>query len=170
MLQALQQQLADFNIRTEQTVLLAISGGVDSMVLWDLFEKSGQKYSIAHVNFSLRATASDADEELVKSRANELGVQCFTKKSDTKKVAKERKLSIQMAAREIRYDWFAQLMKEFQIKTMVTAHHLEDSIETFFINLNRGTGLKGLSGISSSKKLFPLHRTAKSKFSSFDLF
>lgn len=139
--------------KTGKKVLLAVSGGVDSMVLWQLFEAAKLNYEVAHVNFSLRGEESDADEALIAKMAKKLKVQLHVKKAATKAIAAEKKLSIQMAAREIRYNWFDELLANNHLAALVTAHHLNDSLETLFINLNRGTGLKGLSGISSSEKL-----------------
>ena len=168
MLQSLSEQLQEVNIQKEETILLAVSGGVDSMVLMNLFLQLKQKFAIAHVNFSLRATESDEDEKLVKTIADENAILCHSKKVDTKAYAKLHKLSIQMAAREIRYQWFASLQNEFQYTSVVTAHHLEDSIETFFINLNRGTGLNGLCGIQSNKELFrPMLAFSKEEIRSY---
>jgi len=168
MLQSLQNQLQKVNIQKEETLLLAVSGGVDSMVLLNLFIQLGQKIAIAHVNFSLRNNESDEDEKLVKTIAQENKILCHSKKTDTIAYAKLHKLSIQMAAREIRYQWFASLQKEFKYTSLVTAHHLEDSIETFFINLNRGTGLSGLCGIQSNKERFrPLLNFSKEEIRSY---
>jgi tRNA(Ile)-lysidine synthase len=149
----LKQQLQQQGIRKEETVLLAVSGGVDSMVLWALFREIGQKHAIAHLNFSLRGKESDADEALVREQALRWKVPHHFSKVDTQQYAEEQKLSIQMAAREIRYKWFEKLINNHQYAVLATAHHLEDSIETFLINLNRGTGLKGLRGITSDNKV-----------------
>lgn len=152
----------NLNLEENSKTLLAISGGVDSMVLWHLFEQSNHSYGIAHVNFSLREKESDQDEALVRETAQKRGIPYHPLKVDTEKYAKENKLSIQMAAREIRYNWFAELQKKEGYTHLATAHHLDDSIETFFINLNRGTGLKGIIGIHSQNGIVrPLLNASK---------
>tara|TARA_B100001029_G_C15019521_1_gene429590 strand:+ start:56 stop:1354 length:1299 start_codon:yes stop_codon:yes gene_type:complete len=127
--------------------LLAVSGGVDSMVLAYLFHRLNIKFSIAHCNFCLRDSDSDDDEKLVKEFAKKNKVNFFSKKFKTDLFAKENKISIQMAARNLRYDWFKHLMKKEKIDFLVTAHHYDDIVETVFINLSRGTGISGLTGI-----------------------
>lgn len=140
-------------LNASDKVLLAVSGGVDSMVLWHLFENANIKYEVAHVNYSLRENESDKDEALVVRKAKDLGVKLHLKKVDTRKKAEAAKTSIQMTARDIRYQWFDEIMKNTQLSILATAHHLNDSVETFLINLNRGTGLKGLTGIPSGDRL-----------------
>ena len=127
--------------------LLAVSGGVDSMVLAYLFHSLNIKFSIAHCNFRLRDSDSDDDEKLVKEFKKKNKVNFFSKKFKTDLFAKENRMSIQMAARNLRYDWFKQLMKKEKIDFLVTAHHYNDIVETVFINLSRGTGISGLTGI-----------------------
>lgn len=127
--------------------LLAASGGVDSMVLAYLFHSLNIKFSIAHCNFCLRGSDSNDDEKLVKEFAKNYKVNFFSKKFKTDLFAKENKISIQMAARNLRYDWFKQLMKKEKIDFLVTAHHYDDIVETVFINLSRGTSISGLTGI-----------------------
>lgn len=141
-------------IRFDQKTLVAVSGGVDSMVLWHLMHESKHLYGIAHVNFSLRGKESDADEALIKQVAQEREIPFYSKKVDTEKYAAENGLSIQMAARELRYDFFKELAQEFRYDCLSTAHHLEDDFETLLLNLNRGTGVKGLAGIRSTAKRF----------------
>ena len=148
-----QTEIRKLEITESNKCLLAVSGGVDSMVLWHLLHSLKINYELAHVNFSLRDRESDDDMGFVKKQAKERGVTVHVKVVDTSSYAKEHHLSIQMAAREIRYQWFAELKKECNYQYLITAHHLDDSIETFFINLNRGTGIKGLTGISSRKDL-----------------
>lgn len=132
-------------------LLLAVSGGLDSMVLCDLLLKLGCDISIAHCNFQLRGEEADADERLVSefSRSNKL--QFYSQQFDTRKYAAEKKISVQMAARELRYNWFSRLMQEEGFAYLLTAHHLNDNIETFFINLLRGSGINGLKGIEEKK-------------------
>lgn len=149
-------------------LLLAVSGGVDSMVLWQVVHDLKIDYAIAHVNFQLRGKESDSDQSLIEKIAKHRKSELFVLQQDTAKYAKENGVSIQMAAREIRYDWFHKLMEENQINFLCTAHHLNDSIETFFINLDRGTGIKGLGGISSTAKILrPLISTTKQEISNY---
>lgn len=141
-----------------KTCLLACSGGVDSMVLADLFKNSNLKFAIAHCNFSLRGEESQRDEYFVEEFCRNNHLVFHTQKFDTEFYSKEAKLSIQMAARELRYKWFEELATKFDYDFIVLGHHLDDSIESFFINLSRGTGIRGLCGISEnhSKLLRPL--------------
>jgi tRNA(Ile)-lysidine synthase len=131
----------------ESKILVACSGGVDSVVLTHLLNTLKFDISVAHCNFSLRGEESDADEAFVLHLADKLSISVFTETFDTKKYAKENKLSTQMAARELRYRWFEEIKTNFKFDYIVTAHHADDSLETFLINLSRGTGLKGLTGI-----------------------
>jgi tRNA(Ile)-lysidine synthase len=132
--------------------LLAVSGGVDSVVMAHLFKESGFSFSMAHCNFSLRGAESDADEKFVRALAKELKVPCFVKRFETKNYSKSKKIGIQEAARKLRYEWFEELRKEHRFSFLCTAHHRDDSIETFFINLLRGTGLAGLTGVPVKNK------------------
>ena len=129
--------------------ILAISGGIDSMAMCELFNKADFLFSIAHCNFGLRGKESDEDEIFVKEIAKKLNVDYYCKKFDAKKYASEKGISIQMAARELRFNWFNDLLKNNSpiYKYIATAHHLDDQTETFFINLIRGTGISGLHGI-----------------------
>ncbi len=128
--------------------LLAISGGIDSMVMAQLFLEAGFKHAIAHCNFRLRGDESDGDEDFVRQYAKRYNLPFFHKRADTGKYAKKHKLSIQMAAREIRYEWLRGIAAEHEYGFICIAHNSNDSVETFFINLLRGTGLSGLMGIS----------------------
>lgn len=148
-----EHELSKQGVSTNDQFLIAVSGGVDSMALWQLFHQLDLNYAIAHVNFCLRGEASNKDMDLVVEIAKERKVSAYCKSVDTTTYAKKHRLSIQMAARAIRYEWFEELRSKYAFKHIVTAHHLDDSVETFFINLNRGTGLKGLRGISSKKGL-----------------
>jgi tRNA(Ile)-lysidine synthase len=130
-----------------QKVLLAVSGGIDSMVLLYLFEKSGFDYGIVHCNFQLRGNESDGDEEFVKREVLIHGVPAFFQTFDTREYAQINGISIEMAARELRYDYFEKTRKENNYDFIATAHHSDDLIETFFLNLSRKTGIKGLTGI-----------------------
>ena len=128
-------------------LLIAISGGVDSVVLAHLCSKLNLNFALAHCNFNLRGEESNADEDFVLDVAEQLEVEVFIENFDTQSYADEHKRSIQMAARELRYDWFAELAKQLQFDYILTAHHADDNLETFLINFTRGTGLNGLTGI-----------------------
>ena len=130
----------------DKKLLLAVSGGVDSMVLLDLFYKLKFDICIAHCNFQLRGKESDADELLVREMCQDGYISYFIESFDTLEFAKENKLSIQLAARKLRYDWFQELLL-LGFEYVLTAHHLDDNVETFLINFTRGTGLEGLTGI-----------------------
>jgi len=145
-------------IKPTQRILLAVSGGIDSMVMADLFLQTGYEIGIAHCNFSLRAKESDKDEELVRKYSDGHNIQFFSTRFETKIYAKKNKLSVQMAARELRYAWFEEIRKENMYDFISVAHNLNDNVETLLINLTRGTGLAGLSGmkIISNKIIRPL--------------
>ncbi len=128
-------------------LLIACSGGLDSVVLTHLMNSSGFEIGLAHCNFSLRGKESDGDEMFVIGLANKYEIPVFAETFDTKKFAAEHKVSTQMAARTLRYNWFEEILKDFKYDFLLTAHHLDDDLETFFINLSRATGLNGLTGI-----------------------
>ena len=128
-------------------VLLAISGGVDSIVMADLFHKAGIPFALAHANFQLRGGESERDEQFVLKLAEKYRVEIFVKRFDTARYARSKKISIQVAARELRYRWFDELLDMYGFEYVATAHHLDDQVETFLINLARGTGIAGLHGI-----------------------
>lgn len=129
--------------------ILAVSGGMDSMAMCELFNKADFEFSITHCNFGLRGKESDDDEIFVKEIAKKLKVDFYCKKFDTIKYASDKGISIQMAARELRFNWFNDLLQNNSpiYKYIATAHHLDDQTETLFINLIRGTGISGLHGI-----------------------
>ncbi len=136
------------NLITQQDkILLAVSGGVDSMVLLELFAQSEFQVGVAHCNFCLRGEESDEDEVVVAERAAKFGVEAFNRRFDTKGEMERTGDSMEMVARRERYEWFNELCVEHGYTAIAVAHHIDDSIETFFINLFRGTGLKGLTGI-----------------------
>ena len=143
---------------TDNRILLTVSGGVDSMVMMHLFVEAGYKVGVAHCNFCLRGEESDEDEVLVAEAAERLGVPHYNRRFDTKGEMALTGESVQMAARRLRYGWFDELCTDEGYDTIAVAHHADDSIETFFINLLRGTGLKGLTGISviNGKVIRPL--------------
>ncbi|BAO77650.1 tRNA lysidine(34) synthetase TilS [Winogradskyella sp. PG-2] len=131
----------------ENRLVIAISGGIDSVVLTYLCKTSNINFALAHCNFNLRGEESNGDEEFVIDLAEQLEVEVFIQSFDTQTYADENKLSIQMAARELRYNWFAELAIQLQFDYILTAHQADDNIETFLINFMRGTGLNGLTGI-----------------------
>lgn len=128
-------------------LLVAFSGGVDSVVLTDLLNKSGYFFELAHCNFQLRGDEATGDTTFCKSFADSINKPCHVTYFDTKPYALDHKLSIQMAARDLRYNWFKKLVDEFHFDYILTAHHLNDNVETLLVNLIRGTGIKGLQGI-----------------------
>lgn len=135
-------------ITKENRILLTVSGGVDSMVMLHLFVEAGYDVGVAHCNFCLRGEESEEDEVVVAQEAAKLGVRHYNRRFDTKGEMALTGESVQMAARRLRYGWFDELCLDEGYDTIAVAHHADDSIETFFINLLRGTGLKGLTGIS----------------------
>jgi tRNA(Ile)-lysidine synthase len=142
----------NFSGLTNQKILLAVSGGVDSMVLADLCLKSNFNISIAHCNFKLRGDESDADERFVLEYAKNNNLAVYSDHFDTADYVERNKLSVQMAARKLRYDFFDKLRDEYLFDAVLTAHHADDNLETFFINLSRGSGLDGLVGIPNKNK------------------
>ncbi len=131
----------------DDRLLVAVSGGVDSMVLVSILNRLGFRLAVAHCNFQLRGEASEADSGLVEEWANSQNVPFFRENFEPKAYAAEKGISLQMAARTLRYDWFEKLRKAHGYQWIVTAHHRDDLIETVLINLTRGTGIKGLQGI-----------------------
>ena len=141
------KQIKKIKFPKDTKILLAVSGGVDSMVLLHLFDATNLPCAVAHCNFGLRGKESDMDEFFLKSITDVKKISFFSKKFKTEKYAKANKISIQMAARELRYSWFKQLKSKHAFNYIVTAHHRDDSVETLLINLIRGTGFSGLHGI-----------------------
>lgn len=128
-------------------LLIAISGGIDSVVLAHLCSNLDLDFALAHCNFNLRGKESDADEDFVLKLSEDLKVETFIQRFDTEAYANENKSSIQMAARELRYEWFNDLAQQLDFDYILTAHHADDNLETFLINFTRGTGINGLTGI-----------------------
>jgi tRNA(Ile)-lysidine synthase len=136
---------------SENRILVALSGGIDSVVLCHLLKRLNYNFSVAHCNFQLRDIDSEKDEFFCENLATELGLKFHNIRFETKKHAAENKLSIQMAARELRYKWFKELRVQNEYDYVVTAHHMNDQVETLLLNLVRGTGLKGITGIPEKK-------------------
>jgi tRNA(Ile)-lysidine synthase len=128
-------------------ILAAVSGGMDSVLMAHLLKAAGFDFSIAHCNFQLRGAEALADQEFCQQLSQQFRVQFHTVSFDTKKYAAEKKISIQMAARDLRYQWFDQLRALYNYDTIALAHHQNDAIETILLNLTRGTGIAGLHGI-----------------------
>ncbi|KPM49303.1 tRNA lysidine(34) synthetase TilS [Jiulongibacter sediminis] len=134
-------------LQEQNRLLLAISGGVDSMVMLDLFSQLPYYFEVAHVNFSLRGKDSDADENLVRDTCQKLKIPFHARKFDTQKEGEEAGMSTQMIARQLRYHWFEELLETQNLNLLATAHHADDHLETALLNLVRGTGISGLKGI-----------------------
>ena len=148
MLEQFQSYINRCNLIVEgEKVVLALSGGIDSMVLADLLLKSKVEFVAAHCNFHLRGEESDGDDWFVRKFAEKRGIQCYVKHFETEKYAAKYGISIEMAARDLRYAWFEQLRQELGYDKIAVAHHADDQAETFFINLLRGAGLNGLKGM-----------------------
>ncbi len=130
-----------------QKILLAVSGGLDSMVMLHLFVEAGYSVSVVHCNFQLRGEDSMKDELFIQSICTANTIPFFYKRFETDIYAAEHSLSIQMAARDLRYSWFTEILEKEGYDFIATAHHLNDSLETLLLNLTKGTSLLGLSGI-----------------------
>ncbi|HRO42477.1 MAG TPA: tRNA lysidine(34) synthetase TilS [Flavipsychrobacter sp.] len=133
--------------RKEQSILLAVSGGSDSMVMCELFLKAEIKFGIAHCNFQLRSKDADEDETFVANWARKNNILFFSTRFETEKISKEWKKGIQETARDLRYEWLEKIRSENNFHFIATAHHANDNVETLLINLFRGTGMSGLHGI-----------------------
>ena len=148
MLQKFENHIAqNFPFLYGKKLLLATSGGLDSMVMVDLFHKLPFDIAIAHCNFQLRGMESFEDQNFVQNYAETNGINLFLTQFDTAAFAEDYKLSTQVAARELRYSWFYELLDTKKYDYILTAHHADDNLETFLINFVRGTGLDGLTGI-----------------------
>ncbi len=135
------------SIGANKKLVLALSGGVDSMVLADLLLQAKADFVAAHCNFHLRGEASDGDEHFVRDFAEREGFTLYVKQFDTVSYAETQGISIEMAARDLRYAWFEELRQQLACDYIVVAHHADDQLETFFINLLRGAGIRGLKGM-----------------------
>ncbi len=162
------QQFAKTHFVFNPQIYLAISGGVDSMVLSHCLKQLNIKHTLLHCNFKLRGEESDKDEAFIIDYANQNNLPCLTQSFDTKQFCESNGLTIQEGARILRYDWFNEITEENN-GYLLTAHHLNDQIETFFINLIRGTGLKGLTGINNKTHLIlrPLLEFSKQQIIDF---
>jgi len=141
------QKIPDYQ---QKKFLLTISGGVDSVVLSDVFKKLNLDFELAHCNFKLRGEESDTDQVFVEKWAKQLNIPLHINVCD---LSQNNNENTQIAARNARYEWFFDLQKKHKFDYIVTGHHLDDSLETFFINLMRATGLKGLLGINDSQNI-----------------
>ena len=150
LIETFQRYIDENNLAShDDRILLTDSGGVDSMVMLSLFTRCGYSVGVAHCNFQLRGTESDEDEVLVEEEARKYGVEFYNRRFETTAEMERTGESMEMAARRLRYAWFDALSREHGYTAVAIAHHADDSIETFFINLLRGTGLRGLTGIST---------------------
>ncbi|HEY1023326.1 MAG TPA: tRNA lysidine(34) synthetase TilS, partial [Flavisolibacter sp.] len=156
---------------TQQRYLLAVSGGVDSLVLCELSKAAGLSFAIAHCNFSLRGEESLRDEVFVRSLGEKYGVTVFVQNFDTIAFAEKKKLSIQEAARKLRYDWFDAIRKTHNFSYTLLAHHANDNIETVLMHFFRGTGLEGLTGMPDENRekycLRPMLKLKRSEILAF---
>ena len=150
---------------SSQRILLAVSGGADSMLMLHLFVSAGFPVAVAHCNFGLRGSESDGDEQFVSDYCDKHNLAFYVKHFNTQDYALEKGISIEMAARDLRYSWFDALLKKHGLDLLATAHHQDDVIETFLINLSRGSGIKGLSGIQpkSGKIIRPMLFTSRTE-------
>ena len=150
LLDSFQRYIDENDLAThDDRILLTVSGGVDSMVMLSLFTRCGYRVGVAHCNFQLRGAESDEDEVLVEDEAKKHGAAFYNRRFETRAEMERTGESMEMAARRLRYAWFDALSREHGYTAIAIAHHADDSIETFFINLLRGTGLRGLTGIST---------------------
>lgn len=162
MLRRVQKYIRDNDLLAKgDRVLVCVSGGADSMALWDVLLRGGYECVIAHCNFHLRSEESNRDEAFVRNEAirqkgeRQEAQNIFVKDFDTHAYAREHSLSIEMAARELRYMWFAQIAEQERCVAIAVAHHQNDQAETVLLNLKRGTGLRGLCGMRA-KSINPM--------------
>lgn len=156
-------------IARSEKVLLTVSGGIDSVVMCHLFAQTEIPFGIAHCNFNLRGEESDGDQAFVEALAKQLKVPFFIRNCDTKGYARMHKISIQMAARDLRFAWFEELCQTENYAVYATAHHADDAIETYFINQLRGTGIAGLHGLlpKNGNLIHPLLFTTRNKIDEY---
>lgn len=150
MIQKIQTYIQQQNLANSGTpILVTCSGGVDSMVLCDVLQKLKYNIAIAHCNFQLRGNESDEDEQFVQHFAIQNNIPFYVIKFDTKLYKQQFDVSTQMAARTLRYEWFEKIRKENNYHSIATAHHLDDQLETILLNITKGTGIKGLTGMQA---------------------
>ena len=154
MIEKLVQSLKNLGIAKEDPLLIAFSGGMDSTVLSHALLELGYSISLAHCNFQLRGKDAEADAEFCENFALQNSAPFYLRRCETEKFAKSKKLSVQEAARELRYTFFADLQKEHQFKAVLTAHHADDNLETFLINFTRTGGINGLKGIPRKRDFY----------------
>lgn len=148
MLRRVQKYIRDHGLLSQgDRVLVCVSGGADSMALWDVLHRGGYECIVAHCNFHLRSEESNRDEAFVRNEATRREADIYIKDFDTLAYAKEKGISMEMAARELRYTWFAEVAEETDCTAIAVAHHQNDQAETVLLNLKRGTGLRGLCGM-----------------------
>ncbi len=170
MLQEFRQHFTkNFDFAIGKKILVACSGGLDSMVLLNLLSEIPGEISIAHCNFNLREKESDDDNAFVKSAAENLNLAFHDVSFDTIQFANDEKISLQMAARKLRYNWFYEILQEENIDFVATAHHADDNLETFFINISRSSGIDGLVGIAekNDRTIRPLLPFSRNRIHAF---
>ncbi|MEZ4978566.1 MAG: tRNA lysidine(34) synthetase TilS [Chitinophagales bacterium] len=150
-------------------LILALSGGKDSMALFDFLKGENYSFEVAHCNFQLRGEESDADADFLRAYCSKNDIVCHVKLFDTTEEAKRRRLSIQECARELRYAWFEELRREVKAKYILSAHHLDDNIETLVYKLVKGTGIKGIRGILPKQEhlVRPLLNTSREEIEAY---
>jgi len=160
---------SDLSFLKGKKLLLAASGGLDSMVMSELFHKNHFDIALAHCNFQLRGIESFEDQQFIEEFADKNNIPVFITQFDTKAFAEDYKISIQVAARELRYNWFFELLETKKYDYILTAHHADDDLETFLINLSRGTGIEGLTGIPkrNDKIIRPLLAFSRSEIEAY---
>jgi tRNA(Ile)-lysidine synthase len=170
MLESIEKYIAQNHLFSkDDKLLVAVSGGVDSMVLCHVLNKLNYKFSIAHFNFQLRGKESEEDEQFVTDYALKSGISFHKKRFNTEGYALENKIGTQEAARDLRYQWFEELTQLFDYQYIITAHHATDNIETVLFNFSNGTGLRGMKGIlpKNKKIVRPLLWAKKSDITAF---
>jgi tRNA(Ile)-lysidine synthase len=170
LLKSFQQYIKQQHLfQPKDKLLLAVSGGVDSVVLCELSKQAGYDFAIAHCNFQLRGQESERDEQFVRGLAEKYNIVVYTKTFDTKTISQKEKKSIEETARDLRYQWFEEMRVEKKYDYILTAHHANDNIETVLMNFFRGTGIKGLHGIlpKQNKIIRPLLFATKNELLAF---
>ncbi len=171
MIRKIRQFITDNNLidPEKDRLLLAVSGGPDSVAMADIIHRLGFKFGICHVNFQLRGSDSDGDQEFVQLMAKRYNAEFHLLKADTQQYAQQKAISIEMAAREIRYAEFSRLMNTSGYTLTAVAHHQDDAIETLLLNLTRGAGIRGLTGIRTKNGniIRPLMCLSRSEIESY---